>query len=259
MFSKPKTSTHIKPRTGFKKPVATELTEKNTKLWREDWSIPNKVFEFGAFHRFKQVYFNELKGLPLKFLIALKKRNPKVMVLGPGIGLDLIELKRYLERFEIDPEIDTFAITKALDVDAKKLTVTNEFAFNTPLELIDPKNPEHNAFVNHVTNRYDLVIAPLSVGFHTHYPAQNSFKSALMLTKGGEAFVQLEYVFGGETLIESAKKRKALKTLFGKLVNNHNKRNGTNLQFELEFVRPNIAMRMLSSTYQIYLRIKRVN
>lgn len=257
MFSKPRT--YIKPKTGFKRPVATDLTEKNTKLWREDWSAPDRIFEFGAFHRFRNVYFSELKGIPLKFLIALRKRNPKVMVLGPGLGLDLIELKRYLEHYGIDPEIDTFAITKALDQDAKELTVTNEFAFNTPLELIDPKKPEHNAFVEHVINRYDLVVAPLSVGFHTHYPAQNSFKSALMLNKGGEAFVQLEYVFGGETLFESARKRKALRQLFEKLVENHNKKNNTNLKFELDFIRPNIALRMLSSSYQIYLRIKRVN
>ena len=245
--------------TGFKRPVVPDLTKRNLRVYRDDWNQPNRIMQYGSEHRFKEVFFDELKKAPIKFLLGLRKNNPRIMMLGPGMGYDLLELYSFLNKRQIKPEIDVFGLTKSISEDTKSV-VNNDFSMGVPLELMDPKKPEHKTFIDQVTNKYDLVVASVSVGMHTYYPSHNCYRSALMLNQGGEAYVQLNYTFKSQILTGNSKAKKEIIGLFQKLFANHNKQNGTNLKYSMEFVDPGLFARIFyPGVAQVYVRIKRLN
>ena len=75
-----------------------------------------------------------------------------------------------------------------------------------------------------VTGGYDLIVAPLNVGLHTFYPSHNCYRSALMLEKGDEAYIQLDYISGWIKPTYWQYKKEKIIELFQKLVANHNKK-----------------------------------
>lgn len=107
-----------------------------------------------------------------------------------------------------------------------------------------------------------------SIGYHTKYPEKTSFYTALMLAKGGEAYLTIDIT---ELLFRLSKfkfkqalpkekfrllleySRKYLLKYFRSALESYNKLYGTNLNFELElFERPTRG--------QVFvLRIKRIS
>lgn len=119
-----------------------------------------------------------------------KKSKPKILVIGAGIGEELIELKNHLNAKKIKPKIETLGITKILTDKASKV-VSKDHSMNLCLEEIDIKNPEHKKLIKSLRENFDVVAAPISAGVHTPHIAYNCFLCALMLKPEGVAKIHV--------------------------------------------------------------------
>jgi len=108
------------------------------------------------------------------------------MFLGAGKGQTILEFKNFLLKHKVNPTVDVFSLTKTLDSNIKSI-VHKDFSKSIPFEHLNVKD---SAYKN-LKNKYDLVIGAMSVGVHTKYPANSLFTSALMLQKGGRAYIEV--------------------------------------------------------------------
>ena len=139
----------------------------------------------GQKERYRHI-FAALNGAHVRFLVRHGNPNPNVMVLGAGKGETILEFKNFLLRHKVNPTVDVFSLTKNLDPYIKKI-VHKDFSENIPFEHLNVKD---SAYKN-LKNKYDLVIGAMSVGVHTKYPVNSLFTSALMLQKGGRAYIEM--------------------------------------------------------------------
>lgn len=223
---------------------------------------------YGRKNRFYQIFEKSLKNNPILFLqerFANTKKNPQVMFLGPGKGeyiLEFINALNYKSPKKIDPLIDVFALKKGLSEEVQR-KIRNDFSSEIAFEKLNTKTSNEVVinFQKKLINSYDLIMAPLSVGFHTQYPANALFTSAMMLKKGGKAFVQVEDFklyfekknnksFYEQCTIKNAKKYSIekkvkrvlyiqkqidnMEKIFKRFVDSYNKTHETNFQFRLK-------------------------
>lgn len=143
---------------------------------------------FGKEHRFEIVYYKKFKKLPIEFLKKSKNKKPKVMILGAGLGEDIKLLKAELQKNNVNPSVDVFSLTKSISKTAKK-EIKKDYSINKALETINFK--EHSKLINNIKEKYDLVVAPLSVGVYTDHVAYNLFITSKLLNKNGKAYVEV--------------------------------------------------------------------
>ncbi|MEI8364707.1 MAG: hypothetical protein WCF78_04620 [archaeon] len=144
---------------------------------------------FGEKNRFDYTYVTKFKNLPIMHLKSINKKNPKIMILGAGSGRELIELKDILKKEKINPEINVFSLTKSLDKDIEKKIVNKDYSINKAIENIDPKRDKQ--IIKENIGKYDLVVAPLSVGVYTDHVAYNMLLTSLLLRKHGKAYIEV--------------------------------------------------------------------
>lgn len=119
-----------------------------------------------------------------------KNKKPKILIVGAGIGEELIEFKNHLNAKKIKPKIETMGITKMLTDKASKV-VSKDHSMNLCLEEIDIKNPAHKNLIKSLRDNFDIVVAPMSAGVHTPYIAYNCFLCSLMLKPEGVAKIHV--------------------------------------------------------------------
>ncbi len=174
---------------------------------KESWSSE------GPKEKFEYVFKKVLKNKPLLFLeknFSNKKQKPNIMFLGAGKGNYIPLFKQFLTNKKINPNIDVFSLTKNLSKTAQKdvrKDLSSNLAFeelNTKLLDIDKHKQlsqkqqvttattTPKTLQKHMFNNYNLVMAPLSVGYHTKHPANAVFTIAMMLKKGGRAYVEVD-------------------------------------------------------------------
>ncbi len=213
--------------------------------------LRNKVESWGSYGH-KEKYFllfkTILQNKPISFLekrFSNTNIKPQVMFLGPGKGGYIPVFNSVLYSKKITPEIDVFALTRNLSEEAKRI-VRKDFSSNDtkiPFERLNTKTRTkkvkelQEAFLH----KYDLIMAPLSVGFHTLYPANALFTTALMLKKRGKAYVQISDQFAQQYLFTRSPPMKKhfemlnnLPQIFQRFVEAHNKRNNTKLKYTLK-------------------------
>ena len=226
----------------FKKPSRKPKPEEFRRIKRlkpteanERMILENKE-DFGNNKGDKFIRFWMCDESPLDFFDKLKKPNPQIMIIGPGLGEDLIDLHGHLIAKGFDPKIDVFGLTKTVTLSAQKV-VRKDYSQNVALETIGANPEKYAELVNALKGKYDLVTAYSSAGYHTQFPAQNCFFMAMMLAGGGEAHIDIasgKRLFSSAALINNAK---YLKEVFPRIVKAYNRKSETNYQFELKFER----------------------
>ena len=93
---------------------------------------------FGQEYRYSHIFIKKFSEKPFLHLKKIKKEKPKIMVLGAGLGVDLIEFKKALNLIKINPTIDVLSLTKSLSPRAKKI-VNKDYSQNKAIETIDFK------------------------------------------------------------------------------------------------------------------------
>jgi len=174
----------------------------------------------GGHSSFDRVFIRFLSEKPLDFLISLKKKKPKIMILGPGYGGEIVGLNRFLNYRNIFPEIDVLGLTSTVAVDARQL-IKNDYSQRVSLEEIGANPKRFSELIQKLKGEYDLIVASLSVGFHTDYPVHNCFYSAMMLAPNGEAYIDVSIV-------------PYVLKVFPRLVKAYNKLNNTDYKFNIE-------------------------
>ncbi len=202
---KPKYGRSREPVKGFEKILETK---------KESWP------SFGQENKYFQVYFVKFKEKPIEFLKT--KKNPKIMVLGAGEGKDLKLLKNEFR----DAKIDVFSLTKSLNKDIKRNVINRDHTIFVALESLDSRFKKHRQLIEKLKNKYDLVIAPLSVGIYTNYPVFNIFRSSMMLRKKGQCFIEI-YT------------RENVEKIFNKFVEVYNRQQKTKYSFEIKKINQN--------------------
>jgi len=179
----------------------------------------------GQERRFSQIYHKDLDYQPLNHIAKLGVDKPKIMILGPGKGRDILELNGSLAKIGLKPEIDVFGLKKTIDEDVAKI-VKNDYSANIALESIDPENEEHKKLIDAMKGKYHLVMAPSSATYFTNHVAYNLFSAALMLSKGGMAFLEIDFANP-----KVAKNLNNVDVAFKKHVQIYNNIHGTKLEF----------------------------
>lgn len=130
------------------------------------------------------IYFHVVKS------ILKNNKSPRILVLGPGIGEEVVELSRVLKGLKVNPEIESLGLTNQLTKKAKEV-IKKDHSKNLALEEIDPSNAEHKKLINSLKEKFDYILAPTSIGIHTRYSAYNGFLCALALKPKGEARITI--------------------------------------------------------------------
>jgi hypothetical protein len=250
---------------GSKKPFGKKRSAiKNCKdkiiLSKEFWPCN------GQKERFKEIFFKNLKKKPFNFLIKLGKEKPNVMFLGAGKGDTILEFLKHTSKFKIKPIVDVFSLTKGLSKNV--LTkVRKDYSTNIAFEELNIKNSKYKF----LENKYDLIVGAMSVGYHTKYPTNAIFTSALMLKKGGKAYVEiddlksflqlnknefwkfLKYSTINKEEIYSQKQILVLEKIFNRMVNVYNPK----LEFTFNFI--NYKNKMFNNVESVFVEIERLN
>ncbi len=219
----------------------------------------------GNTERFQAVYFNILQKKPINHLTSLNKKNPKIMILGAALGLDIIKLKEELLKNKVNPQIDVFSLTKIkntifpkeLKQNKKEVlrTIENDYSTGVYFENI----ALNKSLAEKIKFKYDLVVAPSSVSVFTEHPEYNAFQSALLLNKGGKAYVEINvehYLvprsLGGGVNYNVTKHFPFMIKAVNRLIKSYNTKNKTNLEFKCDFV-------FYNKTSAPYFEIERLN
>lgn len=140
---------------------------------------------------YKRIYSTILRKDPINHLIKKRNKKPNVLVLGPGVGHDIVLLKLELQKNQINPKIDVLGIQKTIDpLLLERKIVDKDLSSGKALEEIS-QDPKNKKIISKLKERYDLVIAASSAGLHTLYPAFNVFNVSAMLRKGGVAYIEV--------------------------------------------------------------------
>jgi hypothetical protein len=208
-------------------------TEEQIKAKKELWPVNGQI------NRFKEIYKNIYKNEPIKFLLSLKKRDPKIMILGAGEGSDIKLLRDELLEKKLKPIIDVFSIKKTLEKDVKQNIVRKDFSKSIPFEHIDPRIKEHNEIIKATKGQYDLVMAPFSVGVYTNSISTILLNSAMLLAKNGRAYIQVKLDFLDPIQLPENKMgfelKQEHKLMFNRFVNTINKKENVDYKYKLSF------------------------
>jgi hypothetical protein len=207
----------------------------------------------GGLGRFATIY-PELQEKPLHHLLSIKNKNPEIMILGAGLGLDSYLFKKELLKKKINATMDVFSLNKIKEskfplmerlLFRKKIlkSIRNDYSNNDYFENISL----YKDLPNKLIGKYDLVMASSSVGVFTNHREFNLFQSAILLKKGGKAFIEYGAVSAGWTFknsvgfvdIDSSKIQKDLPLItktINKLVNIYNEQNNTQLKFKISYL-----------------------
>jgi hypothetical protein len=203
--------------------------EVKTKQWRaEEWLINN-----GSKARFHEIYKIELKDRVLSFILNDLKKHPEIIVLGPAQGHAATCLKKDLASYGIDSKIDVFNITKyALDSELlKQKTIRKDHSKEyLPFERIN--EIEHAKLAKEIKHKYDVFVAPASVGWFTNSVPYALFQSSLLLKKNGRGYLQ--------TLIIDKKNYNEI-TIAKRMVEGYNKTAKEKVEIEFKMIKDTIS------------------
>lgn len=142
--------------------------------------------------RYRQIFTTILRKDPINHLIKTKNKKPKVMVLGPGEGNYISNFSSELRSHNINPRIDVLGLQKTINPELlKRKIVRRDLSRGVALEDISGNPKANRRLISRIKGKYDLVMAPASVGLHTLYPALNVFNVSCMLKKGGVAYIEV--------------------------------------------------------------------
>lgn len=171
---------------GKKRELKISVKDKKSSVKKDSWPYN------GGKERYKQIFFDILKRQPINHLIKNKNSKPSIMILGPGEGGYIHELQAELAPYKIKPRIDVLGLQKTIDPALlKEKTVRRDFSKGQALEEISENPKVNKKLISIISEKYDLVMAPASVGLHTLYPAFNVFNVSCMLRKGGVAYIEV--------------------------------------------------------------------
>jgi hypothetical protein len=192
---------------------------------------------FGQDYRYKYIFYNKFKQKPLLHLKKINLKEPKVIILGAGQGNDLKLFKEDLSKFKINPIIDVFSLTKSLSPEIKKKIVNKDFSRNKAFESIEAI--KDRKLINQIKGKYDLVVAPLSVGVYTDHIPYNLLLTSLLLNKNGKAYIEVNNY--------SPK----IKERYYKFIEMYNKQKKEKKTFNIRIIN--------KKNSSVYLEIKRLN
>ncbi len=178
-----------------RKKIKTEFKRKNTVstqniLDRAKRGVKGEKWLYnGDEVSYAQAIEMALKNRPIHFLKKIKKKRPRILILGPGKGKEATGLYERLSSFGMKPQIDVFGLTKTIDPRFLGKEIKNDFSSNVSFEQIS--RAEHPKLVKALKDKYDSVISVKSVGYHTKYPEYSVFTTASTLKKGGRAFLEI--------------------------------------------------------------------
>lgn len=153
------------------------------------------LYRDGGKRRYKEIYVEELKNKVLNFILNDLKKNPEIIILGPGIGHDTAILKRELESYGINPQIDVFNLTKfALDESLLKQKIIRNDYSKQFLAFEKINEIEHATLVKKIKHKYDIFVAPASVGRYTNSVPYALFQTSLILNKGGRGYIECVFI-----------------------------------------------------------------
>lgn len=186
----------------------------------------------GNRNRYEEIYRYKLKEEVSNFILNDLKKHPEVMILGPGIGYDTAILKKELESIGIKPTIDVLNIFKST-LDKKlveKKIIREDLSREKVFEHIN--SIADSEIINKVKGKYDVIVAPASVGYYSTSPPYTLFQTALMLSKKGRAFVEV-------ALINNLKKNAIEKILkiAPRMIEVFNKTHNLDLKYEFSQVK----------------------
>lgn len=142
--------------------------------------------------RYRQIFSTILRKDPINHLIKSKNKKPNIMILGPGEGNYISYLNSELRSYNINPRIDVLGLQKTINPELlKRKIVRRDFSRGIALEEISANPKANRKLISRIKGKYDLVMAPASVGLHTLYPALNVFNVSCMLKKGGVAYIEV--------------------------------------------------------------------
>ena len=163
----------IGKKTGRRKLESTGLVDLMLKERKENWISKGKKLrpDSESFLRKDTAVLKEIK-------------QPKIMVLGPGEGQEVLFLNNLLKGSF--PKIDVFGITNELSTEAKK--IVRNVNYPNPEKLSERDLFEH---FNHLkfVRKYDYIFSDLGPIEHTRNPEIAVLKLASMLKPGGFARV----------------------------------------------------------------------
>lgn len=252
-----KIKTRLKKKFGRERET-TEQVSKVLKNKFESWG------SFGNREKFYSLFITVLEYKPLTFLkerFVNSKTKPQIMFLGPGRGGYIPIFKSALKSKNIIPEIDVFALKKSISENVKK-EIKTDFSSKIPFEKLNTKTSNKNVkkLQEAFLHKYDLIMAPLSVGFHTLYPANALFTTALMLKTGGKAYIQVSPQFSQQYLFTGSPSNKKnfevlknMDVVFQRFVDSYNKQNNNNLKYTLNRITKTIDNKNI-----IYFEIERI-
>lgn len=181
----------------FKPKVKAKVFGKKRELKKSVKERVNNVIEDswphnGKTERYKQIFFDVLKREPINHLIKNKNSKPNIMILGPGEGHYISELQIELAPYKINPKIDVLGLQNTIDRSLlQNKTIRKDFSRGQALEEISENPKANKKLISIISEKYDLVMAPSSVGLHALYPAFNVFNVSCMLRKGGVAYIEV--------------------------------------------------------------------
>ncbi len=184
----------VEPRRPTKKFSQEDLRKGRIKKLQPHWPIPDHIKNGERWASFgdRSTYTFRIKEFYLKTLKRIKKREPQIMVVGAGLGLDLVLLKKDVENAGMTPQIDVFSLTKSLFPGVEEI-VRTDYSQNVSLEEVGANPKKYVNLIKALQGKYDLVVAFLSAGAHANFPAQNCFFMAMMLAVLGEAHIDISY------------------------------------------------------------------
>jgi len=202
-----------------KKGQKLDAMQEIKKLISEDPEIA-KTNEMSRFPNFGFEYRGGITEL-YNSIIRSRNKKPKIMSIGPGLGLDLAELNIDLNSVGIESSIDVLSLQKLVNINILKLLNGKDYSQNVALEEIFSNPGKYKSVIRELLGKYDFLIAALSAGIYTNYSTHNCFFMFLMLAPQGEAYIDVNHFDEDK---------------FRQMVKNHNKRYGTDLNFKIENV-----------------------
>ncbi|MFA5745811.1 MAG: hypothetical protein WCX82_00465 [archaeon] len=140
------------------------------------------------------VYKVELAGKPVEHLVQLKKEKSQILILGPGLGKDILFLRKDLNEHKIKPIINVFGLTKITDSQSAYSYIDKDYSIGVPFENLDPKIENHREILEENIGKNDVIIALKSTSYHTNYLEFSLYQSAIMLSKGGKAYLEFNFL-----------------------------------------------------------------
>jgi len=217
-----------------KKVLAKEYSDSNAKNKNKAWH----EYSDGGLHRYTDVFSWILAKKPIEHLLKINKKNPNILFLGPAKGEYIIPFKEELISKGKSPKIDVFGLFKETLSENVRKEITKDYSMETAFESLDPRNPNHRQLLLEMIEKYDLIMAPMSVTYQTNYPAFALYQSALMLSKNGKAYLEVRSLnsasLAGNQRIE--KQLPQLEKLFNRFISIYNKKSNKQNKYNFKIL-----------------------